>query len=62
MSKGKINTPLPPAQGKAFRPADYVRPGLSEEEVLEIKAAFDLFDTDQGGSVDTKGTDLQIQN
>ena len=29
MSKGKINNPLPPAQGKAFNPATYVRPGLS---------------------------------
>jgi len=62
MSKGKINTPLPPAQGKGFRPAEYVRPGLSEEEVLEIKAAFDLFDTDQGGSIDTKGNFNLIQN
>lgn len=57
MSKSKIGT-LPPAQGKNFRPSDYVRPGLTEEEVLEIKAAFDLFDTDQGGSVDTKGSYL----
>ena len=44
------------APGKAgFNAADYVRPGLSEAEVAEIKHAFDLFDTDQGGSVDTKG-------
>ena len=62
MSRGKINTPLTPAQGKNFRASDYVRPGLSEEEVLEIKAAFDLFDTDQGGSVDTKGLFLIMQS
>ena len=44
------------APGKAgFNAADYVRPGLSEAEVAEIKHAFDLFDTDQGGSIDTKG-------
>lgn len=29
---------------------------ISEAEVTELKAAFDLFDTDQGGSIDTKGT------
>jgi hypothetical protein len=46
---------LPPAQGKAFNPANFVRPGLTEAEVVEMKAAFDLFDTDQGGSVDLKG-------
>jgi hypothetical protein len=27
---------------------------LTEEEVLEIKEAFDLFDTDGGGSIDPK--------
>lgn len=47
--------PLPPAQGKHFNASQYVRPGLSEAEVEEIKAAFDLFDSDQGGSIDTKG-------
>lgn len=46
-------TPLPPAQGKSFNPANYVRPGVDEQEILNIKAAFDLFDTDQGGSIDT---------
>ena len=61
MSKGKV-TSLPPATGKNFRASDYVRPGLTEEEVLEIIAAFDLFDTDQGGSVDTKGIPFIIQN
>ena len=40
---------------KGFNAADYVRPGLSEEEVNEIKHAFDLFDTDGGGSIDFKG-------
>ena len=34
----------------------YERPGLTEEEVMEIKEAFDLFDTDGGGSIDPKGT------
>ncbi len=57
MSKAQPKqAPLPPAQGKLFNPGLYVRPGLSEQEIVDIKAAFDLFDTDQGGSVDTKGT------
>ena len=47
------NKNLPPAQGKAFHAANYVRPGVSEQEIVDIKTAFDLFDTDQGGSIDT---------
>lgn len=54
----KVN--LPPAQGKAFNPGHYVRPGLSEAEVLDIKAGFDLFDTDQGGSIDLNCNDVVI--
>jgi hypothetical protein len=30
--------------------AAFVKPGLGEAEVMEIKKAFDLFDTDQGES------------
>lgn len=40
---------------KGFNAAAFVKPGLGEAEVMEIKKAFDLFDTDQGGSVDLKG-------
>ena len=29
---------------------------ISQEDVAMYKQSFDLFDTDQGGSVDTKGT------
>jgi Ca2+-binding EF-hand superfamily protein len=29
---------------------------VTEEEVVAAKTAFDLFDSDQGGSVDIKGT------
>lgn len=54
-------TTLPPAQGK-FNAAHYVRPGLSEAEVIDIKNAFDLFDTDQGGSIDTNCTFRLTQN
>jgi hypothetical protein len=62
--------PAPPAQQPAksaakeapktaakgsFDPSPWTKLGHAEEVVLEIKTAFDLFDTDQGGSIDTKG-------
>lgn len=37
-----------------FDPKIYVKSGLTEAEVIEIKEAFDLFDTDGGGSIDPK--------
>ena len=46
----------------AFNPKDYVTPYVSEEEVLEIKKAFDLFDRDLGGAIDPRGTYPFIQN
>lgn len=44
------------AKGKVFEAKNYEKPGLTAEQVTDIKAAFDLFDTDLGGSIDTKGT------
>ena len=35
---------------KNFDPKTYIRPGLAEDEILEIKEAFDLFDTDGTGN------------
>lgn len=48
--------PAPPAGKAAFDPKAYAKNGVTEEEVSSCKVAFDLFDTDQGGSVDIKGT------
>ena len=49
MSKrGKTAAPAKPAK---FRADNYVRPGLSEDEVEEIKEAFDLFDNDGSGAI-----------
>lgn len=53
-TQGK-GAPLPPAVGK-FNAAHYVRPGVSEADILGIKEAFDLFDTDLGGSIDLNCT------
>lgn len=55
MSKVK-GSPAPPSGKGKFDAKAYAVGGISEEEVNNIKAAFDLFDTDQGGSVDIKGT------
>ena len=37
-----------------FNAKKYERPGLTEDEIEEIKEAFDLFDTDGSGSIDPK--------
>lgn len=47
-------------KSKQFNAKAFERPGLTEEEVLEIKEAFDLFDTDGGGSIDPKGINTLI--
>ena len=47
MPKGRLNK----SRG-GFNAEDHTRPGLSADEVLEIKEAFDLFDSDGGGSID----------
>lgn len=52
-----------PAPAKAsFDTRNYAKNGVSEEEVSAIKHAFDLFDSDQGGSIDIKGTYPFIKN
>ena len=66
MSKAKQAPPAPaktaaPAKG-GFDPKQWAKNGVSEEEVSALKAAFDLFDTDQGGSIDIKGTCFSTQN
>jgi hypothetical protein len=38
-----------------FDPSPYVREGVTAEEVIEIKTAFDLFDADRGGVIEPKG-------
>ena len=46
----------PATAPKSFNLASYVRPGVTEADLLTYKTAFDLFDTDQGGSIDTNCT------
>lgn len=55
MSRKAVPAPKA-AIGKGFNVADYAsKYHLPESEVQEYKNAFDLFDSDQGGSIDTKG-------
>lgn len=51
----KTNAPAP--KSKVFDPKNYERPGLTIDTIMDVKVAFDLFDTDGGGSIDPKGTD-----
>ena len=44
------NAPAKPSGG--FDARQYERPGLTLDEIEEIKEAFDLFDADGGGTVD----------
>lgn len=54
---------IPSKLGKsAFRAADYERPGVSAEEIQEIREAFDLFDPERTGFVSTAGTAWHIQS
>ena len=38
----------------------YERPGLSEEEIEEIREAFNLFDTDGSGTIDPKVRKMRL--
>ena len=59
MKKGQpapaVKAPEPPKKSNVFDPKQYTKLGVSEEEVLSCKQAFDLFDSDQGGTVDIRG-------
>jgi Ca2+-binding EF-hand superfamily protein len=51
------------AKGGARRAAkSYERPGLSEEEIEEIREAFNLFDTDGSGTIDPKELKAAMQS
>eukprot|EP01029_Cantina_marsupialis_P028283 TRINITY_DN775963_c0_g1_i1.p1 TRINITY_DN775963_c0_g1~~TRINITY_DN775963_c0_g1_i1.p1 ORF type:complete len:161 (+),score=54.48 TRINITY_DN775963_c0_g1_i1:87-569(+) len=46
----------------ASRNKKYERPGLSNEEIEEIREAFNLFDTDGSGSIDPKELKAAMQS
>ena len=49
-----------PRKSTLWKADDWLNKGATLDEVNEIKEAFDLFDTDLGGTIDTKGTVLEI--
>jgi hypothetical protein len=53
--------PEAPKKG-TFDAKAYAKNGVTEEEVQFAKTSFDLFDSDQGGSVDIKCTSPLMQN
>ena len=57
----KSGNQQPPKKNVNWRPEEYVTDRCNLATVNEIKEAFDLFDTDQGGSIDTKGTKIVYQ-
>lgn len=47
---------------KNFDAKKYEKNGLTEDEVMEIKEAFDLFDTDKSGEIDTNELKQALKN
>ena len=45
-----------------FNPKKYEKNGLTEDEILEIKEAFDLFDGDKSGEIDTDELKTALKN
>ena len=62
--KAATNTKVVPQPTKPeeFNPKKYERQGLTEEEVNEIKEAFDLFDTDKSGEIDSEELKQALKN
>ena len=45
-----------------FNPKNFEKNGLTEDEVMEIKEAFDLFDSDKSGEIDTEELKSALKN
>ena len=54
--------PPPPPQEKVSKSFDFGASGLTREEIEEIREAFNLFDTDGGGTIDIKELKAAIQS
>jgi Ca2+-binding EF-hand superfamily protein len=59
-------TQQPPAKvepkKEEWNPKKYEKNGLTEDEVLEIKEAFDLFDNDKSGQIDVEELKTALKN
>ncbi len=58
----KIPPPTSPSSKMPPTKKIIERPGLSEEEISEIREAFDLFDTDGSGTIDPKELKAAMQS
>jgi len=61
-SMKKTTTQSSKAGRAPFNAKDFERNGVSSEEVLEIKEAFDLFDVEGNGYINPKCIQFTIQN
>ncbi len=61
MNRGKKAQKVATKQ-EAFNPKNYEKNGLTEDEVIEIKEAFDLFDSDHSGTIDTAELKQALSN
>ena len=61
-TNSKVVAQAQPAKPEEFNPKKYERQGLTEEEVNEIKEAFDLFDTDKSGEIDSEELKQALKN
>lgn len=50
------------SKASEFNAKSYEKNGLTEDEVMEIKEAFDLFDTDKSGEIDTDELKQALSN
>ena len=58
-----MNKPVAKTTKKTeFNPKNYEKNGLTEDEVMEIKEAFDLFDSDKSGEIDTDELKQALKN
>ena len=58
----KVEVTMAQRSKAKFNAKKYERPGLTEDEIEEIKEAFDLFDTDGSGSIDPKELKAAMQS
>ena len=58
----KPTTKDQPKKKEEFDPKKYEKNGLTEDEVMEIKEAFDLFDTDKSGEIDVEELKNALKN
>lgn len=61
MNRGK-KTQKVESKSAEFNPKIYEKNGLTEDEVMEIKEAFDLFDSNKSGSIDTEELKQALQS